>query len=132
MARIHGRNGTLYAAITSGGTAEPITYMSQWSLNFATDTVDVTAMGDRNKVKVGGLPDASGSYSGWYDNATPQFYTAAVDGVARKFYLYPDTNTSSQYFFGTAIFDMNITAGVDGAVAISGDIEASSVVAKIG
>lgn len=132
MARIAARNGRLYANLTSGGTAEPIAFLNNWSINFAVDNIDVTAFGDSNKTYVAGLPDAQGSYSGWYDTATVQLYTAAADGVARKFYLYPDTNTSTQYFFGTAVFDMNISAAVDGAVQISGDFSASTITSKVG
>jgi hypothetical protein len=54
-----------------------------------------------------------------------------VDGVARKFYLYPATGTA-QYWFGTAIFDYNVQAAVDGAVQVSGSWSASTSVAKIG
>lgn len=131
MARIHGRNGRLYAAITSGGTAEPIAFLSKWSVSFASDTVDVTAFGDTNKVTVQGLPSTSGSFSGFYDNATAQLYTAATDGVARKCYLYTDTS-SSQYWFGTATFDFSIDADVNGAVTVSGDWNAASAWTKIG
>lgn len=132
MARIAGRNGSLYANLTSGGTAEPIAYLNHYTLNFSVDTIDVTAFGDQNKVKVAGLPDASGSYSGFYDTATIQLYTAATDGVARKMYLYPDRTNAAQYWFGTAIFDMSIDGTVDGAVTISGNLAASSIFAKVG
>lgn len=132
MARIAARSGRLYANLTSGGTAEPIAFLNNWSINFGVDNIDVTAFGDTNKTYVAGLPDAQGSYTGWYDNATVQLYTAAADGVARKFYLYPDTSTSTQYFFGTAVFDMNIEGGVEGAVQISGDFSASTIVSKVG
>jgi hypothetical protein len=131
MARIAGRNGRLYANVTSGGTAEPITYLKDWSINFATDAIDVTALGDTGKVYVGGLPDASGDYSGFFDDSGDQFYTAAVDGVARKFYLYPSTSTLTKYWFGTAIFDFNVQGGVDGAVEVSGSWSAASSVAKV-
>ena len=77
MARIHGRNGRLYASLTSGGTAEPITFLRDWSINFAVDNIEVTAFGDSNKTYVAGLPDASGSYSGFYDDGTVQFAIAA-------------------------------------------------------
>jgi hypothetical protein len=131
MARIHGRNGRLYGSLTSGGSAEPVTFLNNWSINFATDNVDVTSFGDTGKVYVAGLPDASGSYSGFYDDETVQFYTAATDGVARKFYLYPSTLSTSKYWFGTAIFDFNVQGGVDGAVAVSGSWSAASDVAKV-
>lgn len=132
MARIAGRNGRIYANITSGGTAEPITFLNNWSINFTTDKIEVTAFGDTGKTYVAGLPDASGDYSGFYDDGTTQFYTAATDGVARKFYLYPSTSTATQYWFGTAIFDFNVNAAVDGAVEVTGSWSASSAVTKQG
>lgn len=132
MSRIAGRSGRLYANVTSAGTAEPIMFIKQWSINFATDKIDVTAMGDTGKVYVAGLPDAAGDYQGWYDDATSQFYSAAVDGVARKFYLYPSNLTTTQYWFGTAIFDYSVSAAVDGAIDISGSWSAASTVAKQG
>ena len=132
MARIHGRNGRLYASLTSGGTAEPITFLNNWSINFAVDNIDVTAFGDSNKTYVAGLPDSSGSYSGFYDDGTVQFYTAATDGVARKFYLYPDTGSTGKYWFGTAVFDFNVSAAVDGAVQVSGDWNAATIVSRVG
>lgn len=131
MARLAGRSGRLYVSITSGGTAEPITYLNQWSINFATDNIDVTAMGDTHKVYVSSLPDCSGSYAGFYDDATAQLFTSAIDNVARKFYLYPGSSTA-QYWFGTALFDFSVSADVSGAASISGDFAAASPVAKVG
>lgn len=132
MARIHGRNGALYAAITSGGTAEPIAFLDQWSLNFNVDFVDVTAFGDSTKVYVAGLPDTEGSFNGFYDTATAQLYTAATDGIARKVYLYPDRTSASQYWYGTALFDFSISVETNGAVGISGNFRAASSFAKVG
>ena len=132
MARIAGRNGRLYMNLTSGGTAEPVTFLNTWSLNFSTEKIDVTSFGDTSMVYVSGLPDAQGTYAGFYDDATVQMYTAATDGVARKFYLYPSTSNNAQYWFGTGIFDTSIDASVDGPVAISGSFAAASVTAKVG
>jgi hypothetical protein len=77
MARIHGRNGRLYAALTSAGTAEPIAYLNAWSIDFSTDNAEVTAYGDTNKIYVAGLPDSAGDFGGWYDDATGQMYAAS-------------------------------------------------------
>jgi len=132
MARIAGRNGRLYANITSGGTAEPIAFLNNWSLSFTTDNIEVTAFGDSHKTYVSSLPDVSGSFAGFYDDATAQTYTAATDGVARKFYLYPDNTATTKYWFGTAFFDFSVSADVGGAVQVSGDLAAASVVAKVG
>lgn len=133
MARRHGRNGRIYIALNSGGTAEPLNFAAKWSINFATDKQDVTAMGDTNKIYVAGLPDAMGEFSGFYDDATAQTYTAATDGVARKFYLYPDlTNTPGQYFFGTVLPDFKVDSDVGGAIAMSASWSAASAIAKVG
>ena len=132
MARIAGRNGAFYMALTSAGTPSPVAYLSQWSLNFTNDKIEVTAFGDTTKVYVGGLPDCQGTYTGFYDDASVQMYTAASDSVPRKFYIYPSTLTATQYWYGTGIFDMSIDLSVDGPAAISGNFAAASVVTKQG
>ena len=132
MARIHGRSGRLYAGITSAGTAQSIAFLNQWSIDFSVDFVDVTAFGDTNKTYVSGLPDAQGSFGGFYDTSTAQLYTAATDGVARSFYLYPDNGSTGQYWFGTGLFDFSVSGGVDSAVTVSGNWRAASAIQKVG
>lgn len=134
MARIHGRKGRLYVGLASDtASAEPVTFLNKWSIGFSTDNVEVTANGDTNKTYVAGLPDASGSFSGFYDDATSQTFVSATDGLARRFYLYPTTpSVTGPYWFGTALFDFNAEADVGSAVSVSGDFQAASAVAKIG
>jgi hypothetical protein len=132
MARLSGQKGALYVAIASGGTAERIAFLTQWAINFATDRTDVTSFDDFNKTYVAGKPDSQGTFQGWYDDATAQTYTAAVDGVARKFYLYPDRDVNTKYWFGTGLFDFNVSAQQDGAVAITGSFAAASQTIKVG
>jgi hypothetical protein len=133
MGRYHGRNGRVYMGIASDtAVAEPVPYLATWSINFTTDKVEVTAMGDSNKTYVAGLPDASGEFSGFHDDATAQTYTAAVDGLARKFYLYPNTSNTAKYFFGTIFPDFNINGGVNGATEISSSWSPASTIAKVG
>ena len=130
MARIHGRRGRLYVGIADdSASAEPIAFLNSWSIDSTTDRVDVTAFGDNNKVYVAGLSDASGNFSGFYDTETEQLYTASQDGLARKFYLYPDTS-DGDYFAGTAFFDFSISGGVSDAVTVSGTWSAASAVTK--
>jgi hypothetical protein len=133
LARRHGRNGQIYIALTSNGTATPLNFQAKWSINFSTDKDEVTALGDGNKIYVAGLPDASGDFSGFYDDATVQSYTAATDGVARPFYLYPDrVNTPGQYFFGTIFPDFKLDGDVGGALKVSASWVAASTIAKVG
>ena len=132
MARLAGRSGRLYVNLTSGGVPEPVTFIKSWSIDFAVDNIEVTAMGDTNKIYVSGLPDASGSFAGCYDDATVQTYTAAIDGVARSFYLYPTNAATTKYFFGTALFDFSVSSGVGDAIDISGNWNAATTVTKVG
>ncbi len=132
MARMSGSKGALYMNLTSGGTAERIAFLTQWALNFATDKTDVTSFDDINKTYISGKPDASGTFSGWYDNATSQTYVAAQDGVPRKMYLYPDRDVTSQYWHGLGLFDFNVTGAQDSAVAITGAFAAASPIIKVG
>lgn len=132
MSRIHGRKGQLYVGLASDtAVASPVTFLSQWSIDFATDKVDVTSFGDTNKVYVSGLPDASGSFGGFYDDATAQLYTASQDGLARRFYLYPSTADAGDYWYGTALFDFSASGAVTDGVTVSGNWAAASPVLQV-
>jgi hypothetical protein len=133
MGRYHGRNGRVYLGIASDtAVAEPVPYLASWSINFTVEKIDVSAMGDSNKVYVAGLADASGNFDGFHDDSTAQTYTAATDGLARKFYLYPNLLSVVKYFWGTILPDFSINGGVAGAVAISSQWNAASTIAKVG
>jgi len=95
-------------------------FLSDWSVNFTVDTIDVTAMLDPNHIYVAGLPNASGDFSGYYDTATAQTYLSAADGLSRNFYLYPSNLASQmpQYFFGLIYPDFAVTGGVTSAVSL--------------
>ena len=115
MARRHGRNGAVYLGVTSGAAASPLTFQAAWSIAITTDLRDVTTLADTQKVYVAGIPDVSGAFSGFLDDATSQAYLAAVDGLPRSFYLYPDTvNSPSVYFAGTVTADFS-GGGASGA-----------------
>lgn len=127
MARIAGRNARVYIDITGAGSAEPVPFISSFSVNTSVDRYDVTAFGDTNKASVQGLPDASGDFSGFYDDATAQMYTAASDGVARKSYFYPNISTPTDYWFTTAFWDFSSEFPVDGAATVSGSWAAATI-----
>lgn len=121
-----GRNGALYAAIASGGTAEPLYFISKWTFQAQTDQIEVTAFGDSNKSYVTGLPDAKITWSGFWSDDSNDMFTAALDGVARAFYLYEDkSNKPNTYTFGLGFFDFSKSSDVAGAVDVSGNISAS-------
>lgn len=137
MSRFHGRNGVVYlgqAGYTGTGqppAASPIAFLTDWTINKTTDKVDVTAMGDTNKVYAAGLSDASGDLSGWYDSATPQTYAAATDGLPRSFYLYEDAvGQPTSYWFGIVLPDMSIAGGETAAVSIKSSWNAAGPVQR--
>src|SRR6266566_5554752 len=119
MARIHGRKGVIYMDIAGGGSASPLPFQAKWSISFTVARADVTAFGDSNKTYVAGLPDASGDFSGFYDDATKQSYTAATDGIARAFYLYPSSATATQYWYGNILPDFKVDGDVNASVNVA-------------
>lgn len=132
MSRYAGRRGQIYLGIASDtATAEPLPFVAKWSLSMENEKIDVTTMDDTNMVYVGGMANASGDWSGFHDDSTNQSYTAASDGLARKFYLYPNRSVAGKYFFGTVICDMTIDAEVNGAVNMSANWTAASGIAKV-
>lgn len=133
MAKISGRRGRVYVGLASdSATAEPVANLSQWSLNGTSERFDATTFGDTSKTYVADLPDASGSFAGLYDTASDQLYTASQDGLARKTYLYPDTNSTGTYWFGTAFWDFSVDVPVGGLVGISGSFAAATSFRKVG
>src|SRR5688572_4689007 len=120
MARRAGRNAGIYVGTTTSAEASPLTFQNTWSINFEVEKLDVSAFQDRTKAYVAGIADAQGEFGGFYDDASTQTLDAALDGLARKFYLYPDTvNKPLQYFFGTIFPDFSANATATGAIEMS-------------
>lgn len=133
MARLHGQNGRIYLGVAdSNATAEPIPFLSSWSMDLGTDKAEVTAFGDDHKIYVAGKPNATGEFSGFLDDSTAQTYAAALDGQPRKFYLYPSTNDTTKYFFGTILPDFSAEATVDGPIELSSSWSAASKIERVG
>ena len=135
ISRIHGRYGLVYLGILTSSAASPLAFVADWTINFTVAKVDVTALGDANLVWVAGLPDASGDFSGFYDTSTGQTYAAAIDGLARNFYLYPsllglEGANPGQYYFGTILPDFSSAGGVAAAVTFKSSWNAASQVQR--
>ena len=131
---ITGRNGRFYVDISAAanGSATPIANLNSFSINQTSDKTEVTAFGDQTKVYVAGLKDAQGDFSGFWDSAGSLTQYVA-DGVARKFYTYPQSGSAhvGTYWFGTATFDLTTTQTVGGAVEVSGSWSAASSVGYV-
>jgi hypothetical protein len=130
MARVGGRFGRLYVGATTAAEASLVPFVGSWSLAAATEKIDVTSMGDVNKVVVAGLPDQSGDISGFFDDASNTLYDAAVDGLDRKFYLYANSALPTNYWYGRVFIDASFSSSVAGAVEMSGTWAASGAISK--
>lgn len=117
---------------TTGGAASPLPFQASWSINQTTDKQDVTAFGDGNKIYVAGLPDSSGDFSGFLDDATSQTFVAAIDGLSRNFYLYPDVTLfpNNWYWFGQILVDASADGAVGGPVGFKATWNAASLVTR--
>lgn len=125
MAKYAGRKGRVLMGTTSGGAAVEV-QLAEWSLDMTSDRFEVTSFGDSNKTYVQGLPDLSGSFSGFWDHASTTLFEAAAAAGAVNMYLYPSTDAATIYWYGTGFIDASISVPVGGPIAISGSFAAAS------
>jgi hypothetical protein len=129
---ITGRNGALYVdtSLAGTGSASKIANLNQWSLQQTRDKTEVTSFGASSKTYVFGLADASGSFQGFHD--TDGTLQKVADGNPRSMYLYPSTADTTKYWFGSASFDITVSASVGGAVDVSGNFAAATPIQYVG
>ena len=125
MSRYHGGKGQVLISTTGTGTAIVAVSLSKWSLDKATDKVEVTAFGDTNKQYVQGLPDVKGTLSGWFDSADDALFDGSESSDGVKLYLYPSSLSPSIYHAGPAWLDASIEVDAKGAVSINGSFVAN-------
>jgi hypothetical protein len=69
--------------------------------------------------------------SGYLDAATTNdTQAAAVDGEARSFQLYPNSDDTATYYSGSAIWDFSESAGVSGLDSFSASFAATTTVTR--
>lgn len=125
MSAYHGKAGLVYVSASGSGEARSVIKLTDWSVDMATDTVEVTSFGDTNKTYVQGLPNISGSLSGFWDDSEDQLFTAAASSDGCKMYIYPSSNAMSKYLYGPAWLSVSMTSAVGDAVKVSGSFVAN-------
>jgi hypothetical protein len=125
MARYHGSRGAAYLSTTGTGTAVAAVSLSAWTLDKATDKVEVTAFGDSNKTYVQGLPDVKGTLSGFFDSSDDALFDGSESSDGVKLYLYPSSNAPTIYHYGPAWLDASISVDAKGAITVSGSFVAN-------
>jgi hypothetical protein len=124
MARYHGGKGVVLLSTTGTGVAATAVSLSKWSLDKATDKVEVTAFGDLNKQYVQGLPDVNGTLSGYFDSADDALFDGSESSDGVILYLYPSSLATTIYHYGPAWLDASIDVDAKGAVTINGSFVA--------
>jgi hypothetical protein len=123
--KYHGQGGRIYMSTSASGTAVVMVSLSSWSLDLGTDTVEVTAFEDTNKVFVQGKKELSGEFSGFWDSSDDSLFDGAdsTDGV--KMYIYPSKDAPTIYHYGTAWINASLEGSVVDAVKVSGSFKAA-------
>ena len=126
MAKYHGKKGLIYLSTSGTGNATSFANLTNWTLNLATDAVEVTAFGDTNKTYTQGLKDVQGTFQGYYDDSTTaNLFTGADSSDGVKVYIYPSSDAITKYAYGPAWLDCSVQGAVSGAVQVSGNLKAS-------
>jgi hypothetical protein len=124
LAKYSGGSAVVYLSTSDAGAATTVLGLNAWSLNMPTDKYEVTEFGDTNKTYVQGLPDTTGSISGFWDDTDDNIYDASRSSDGCNMYLYPSSNAATKYWYGKAWMDFSIDCPQTGPVAVSADFSA--------
>lgn len=133
MSRESGRFGRLLVDVTvaANGSATPVGNIKEVDVNEDADVYDVTCLGDTSRVTADGLPNAEITFEGFLDPTDTALIQIFGDGLAHKFYTYPDyTNVPTVYRAGTGRFSGSHKIPVDGPLAVSGKIAVATNLIK--
>lgn len=132
--RYAARDAKIYLDTSSAanGSAQPVSYLNQWTADFSRDGIDVTSFGDANETEVSGLAKAAGSFDGFCNMGVATFANL-IDGKARKMYLYPETvDNAGVYWHGTVRLGGSFNGSVKDAIKVSLTWKASSDMPLVG
>jgi hypothetical protein len=117
--------------ISASGVAVPVTGITDWTFDGATDKVPAEAIGDTNKIVLIGLPNANGTFNFSWDDTDDTLFDAADSQEAVRVYVYRDVvNTPTQYRYGTAYIDISESAGISAKVGGSGTFSGAGAWAR--
>jgi hypothetical protein len=127
--RLHGKAGQVQMDPAGGATLVTLADTNSWTLDLATDRVDVTAFQDTNKRRVSGLPDFSGTLGLWWNavaTSSPRYFAAVLAGTPVTLRLVPNTADPTVYFQGLANVDGSVNVSATGAISSSGKWDAAN------
>lgn len=120
----HAKDAVVYLSTSGSGNATQLAGCTEWTLDMSVDTVDVTAFGDTNKSYVQGLPDISGTLSGFVQDGETKWFDASSSTDGCKLYLYFTKLDTARYAYGPAWFSISLNNTNSGANEISANFVA--------
>jgi len=129
-----GRNGEVKWDPTGvgGATAATLLSIKAFSVSMKTEKINVTCFQDQNRVYVPGMPDISGSLTGFWNSEDMALVQAARAAVPGFLILIPDTTDldggapgAPFAWEGKAYLDAEINTDVEGAPELTGQILAA-------
>jgi hypothetical protein len=124
MAILSGRYGTIKYD-PAGVTPVALVSLDKWKLSQKTNKIKVTCFGDGNQVYVPGLPDLSGTISGFWNSSNVILFQAINAATPGKLALAPNNNEPTFGWSGLAYLDADIDCGVEAAPAVTGTFVAA-------
>lgn len=128
MARIHGKTGQILMDTTPASPVTPVALadVNSFTIDLGTDKVDVTCFGDTNKQKVVGLPDYSGTITGfWNKLSSPTIFAVILASATAWLRLLPNSAEPTYMFEGLAYLDGSLNVSATGAVSFSSKWDAA-------
>lgn len=118
---IHGKAAIIYVG-AAGAAAIPIGDMVDWSIDFDDQIVDTTPLNSTWRQSVKGLQGYKLNVSGNFNPGSSQLFTASLDTVVNKWYLYvAGAGAPTQYYYGTGWVHLGkVAAGSTTTKASSG------------
>lgn len=111
-----------------GVSAVVLAAIKGFTLSMKVEKINVTCLGNQNRVYVPGLPDISGSLVGFWDSADMSLIHATQLTAPGYLELIPhisDGTPSPHKFTGHAYLDAEIDTDVEGAPAMSSEFVAA-------
>ena len=129
-----GRNGLVKwdPAGGAGAASEVLMSIKAFTVSLKTEKINVTCFQDQNRVYVPGMPDISGTLTGFWNSEDMALVTAARATAPGFLELIPDSTDLSSggtpapfSFEGLAYLDAEINTDVEGAPELTGQILAA-------
>ncbi len=101
MGAISGKFATMYLATSTAAAASPVAEQIDFSIETDQSFEEVSALGSTWAVHVlTGSRKWSASFKGNFDTANAQLWTASNANAALRFYLYPVSTATTQFYHG--------------------------------